>query len=385
LRGTDIAFTLKKCDYDINKAMDVLLNQVFFEESYASDDPQAIVTRGIEAFSEDHNIHRGRKKKKNKNKMRKLQGLDDDYAQSSSMPAQTTVNKWESASNDVLFISARVKMPASAVYSIYHENGGSQAKAIVALIEDDLRSAPNNDDIQSDSDVAELIQDFPTLSLEYCLALIRLTKPSTANAHELAKALTSSSTGAGKMALIPQYAPVKLSEVAPNTKPVSPSATLFSGDSKTLLAARSTAFDNASRYYRRGKSDRLMGGAAGYYGSLGRDYSAAIHNANAAEADALVASQSSTTHLDLHGVTVKEATRIVLERVQVWWDGLGESKIPGGGRSIGQGYRIVTGRGMHSEQGIAKVGPAVMKALLRDGWKVEAGGGELTVTGKMRR
>jgi hypothetical protein len=383
LRSADVAYMLNKCDHDLGKAMDVLLNQVFFEESPADLDGEAVVTRGIDAFSEVNNIRYGRRKK---NKKKKFQGLDE-YSQSSLMPAQEQANKWEIANNDIVFVSSRVKTPAAAVASLYHKNGASRIRTIIALIEDDLRSTTRgerSEDTQVYAHAVDLIQDFPGISFEYCSALIRLTAPSTANAHELAKVLAHMPTATGPAALIPQYAPLKLSNTSLDTRTALPSASPVGGDSRTLLIARSGAFDNASKYYRKGKSDRLMGGAAAYYSSLGRDYSAAINDAAAAEADALVSSQSSAVQLDLHGVTVKEATRIACEQAQIWWNGLGESRIPGGGRGIGQGYRIVTGVGRHSERGVAKLGPAVIKALLRNGWRTEVGSGVLTVTGKMR-
>jgi len=93
----------------------------------------------------------------------------------------------------------------------------------------------------------------------------------------------------------------------------------------------------------------------------------------------LVADQSTRTELDLHGVNVKDALRISRERVTTWWHELGEGRI--GGRGVGSGYRIVTGMGNHSEGGKGKLGPAVGKMLIREGWKVEVRGGVLIVTG----
>lgn len=131
-----------------------------------------------------------------------------------------------------------------------------------------------------------------------------------------------------------------------------------------------------------------MKAAAGYYSQLGRDLSTHLKAASESDADALVSSQSSATVLDLHGVSVQSATRIAAERTSAWWEGLGEARIPGGGRGggvIGGGYRIVTGLGRHSEGGRGKLGPAVVRTLVREGWKVEVGEGEVLVLGKARR
>ncbi|EHL00779.1 putative ubiquitin fusion degradation protein C12B10.01c [Glarea lozoyensis 74030] len=148
------------------------------------------------------------------------------------------------------------------------------------------------------------------------------------------------------------------------------------------MAARNNNFEKAAAYYRKGKSDHLMGGAAAYYALEGRNYNALAKASSSAAADALVAAQSSRTELDLHGVNVKDALRISRERVTNWWHELGEARIMGG---IGGGYRIVTGIGRHSEGGRLKLGPAVGKMLIREGWKVEVGSGVLVVKGIHRQ
>ncbi|KIW04308.1 uncharacterized protein PV09_04601 [Verruconis gallopava] len=387
LRPVDVKFTLGKCENDLGRAMDVLLNQVFFEEEDGSG--SLVAMRGVDAFSSPAQMPAPRRGRAKKSKARKFQDLNE-HARSASAPAHApaAVNRWEHANNEISFIATRVRMPIRAVASLYHMSGASQARTIAALMQAQMRDGTAQKvDAQQEAYAVDLTQDFPALSFEHCLALIRLTTPSTAYAHELAKALTMN--GEDTMppeALMPQYVPVKLDdETSLGPKSAAPSAaTTPVGDTKSLLAARSAAFENASRYYRKGKSNPLMGGAAAYYSQIGRDYSAALHSAQALDADALVASQSSATHLDLHGVTVKEATRIATERVKAWWDGLGERKIPGGGRAIGEGYRIVTGVGRHSEGGVAKLGPAVSRALVREGWRVEIGSGEVVVRGRIR-
>ncbi len=130
-----------------------------------------------------------------------------------------------------------------------------------------------------------------------------------------------------------------------------------------------------------------MKAAAGYYAQEGRNYNANVKVMNQADADALVDQQSSYAILDLHGVTVADATRIARQRTQMWWDSLGEQRIAeyGGARGGVGNYRIVVGLGRHSADGRGKLGPAVVKALVKEGWKVEVGSGELLVTGVNRR
>lgn len=123
----------------------------------------------------------------------------------------------------------------------------------------------------------------------------------------------------------------------------------------------------------------MMGGAAAYYSAVGRDHLERAKRDASAAADSLVDSQSHSSMLDLHGVSVQDAVRIASERVEEWWESLGDAKYMRGARPAG--YRIVTGVGRHSHDGTSRLGPAVGKMLAREGWKVEIGEGMLTVLG----
>lgn len=150
--------------------------------------------------------------------------------------------------------------------------------------------------------------------------------------------------------------------------------------------ARIAALSQATAAHRRAKSDRLMGGAAAYYGEVGREYSALSFNASARAADQLAASQSNATELDLHGIDVRNAVRIAEEKVEEWWEGLGESRVNGriGAVDRQTGYRVVVGLGKHSEGGHSKLGPAVTKALKQQGWRIEPAGAVIIVKGRAK-
>ena len=200
--------------------------------------------------------------------------------------------------------------------------------------------------------------------------------------------------------IIPQYkqlevneaeldwnAAVKKAKSAASSR--SPSSDMSSTTARrdAYALARTAAFSKANAAHRKAKSDRLMGGAAAYYGQVGRDYAALSSSASADAADALVASQSTPAQLDLHGVDVLNAIRIAQDRVEAWWNGLGESRVNGriGAEDRQIGYRIVVGLGRHSEGGKGKLGPAVTKMLKQEGWKVEPAGAVIVVKGPMKR
>ncbi|KAF2194103.1 hypothetical protein K469DRAFT_744815 [Zopfia rhizophila CBS 207.26] len=395
LRPDLIAFTLKKCNDDFGKATDELLNHVYFEDSRSSPGEEPVVAKGIDAFAEERHLpQRGKKGKgKGKQKLSLLYNTSSASASESDLNAQVPTNKWHDGSRDVEFIASRMKLSPKTVASMYHKNGASLPATIMAMVQLDV--AANQKRWEPDPAILqgaiELSSDFPSVELETAMALIRLTAPSTASAHELAKALTTAGVRTfipqGGIQLIPRYAPILLSDPTP-TSPTFPALPPSAPTQTTasLSAARDEAFTKASTAYRKGKSAPLMKAVAGYYSQVGRDLNANVKAMNESDADALVDSQSSSTKLDLHGVSVHSATRIARERVRAWWDGLGEDRIPGGGRrGVGEGYRIVIGLGRHSEGGRGRIGPAVVKALVKEGWKVEVGSGVLVVMGLARR
>jgi hypothetical protein len=395
LRPELIAYTLKKAGNDLDKATDELLNHVYFEDSRSSPTEEGSVAKGIDAFSEDYHVPQRSKKGKNKkNKKIALSALSSASV-SDSEPMSPITNRWLDTSRDVDYITSRTNLNHKTVASIYHANGASLSTTILALVRKEIQAHKKSGepDAALVQDAIELNAAFPTIDLEYALALVRLTDPSVTKAHDLAKALmeqpASETGGKGGIKLDLRYAPVNLSEessLAPQLPTLAPSPRIH--DSASLARARGDAFQQASAAYRKGKSTPLMRQAAGYYAQEGRDFNANLKAMSQVEADAFVASQSGATYLDLHGVTVPNATRIAKQRTQAWWNGLGEARIREWGNArggVGEGYRIVTGLGRHSEGGRGKIGPAVLKTLMSEGWKVEVGTGELRVTGLARR
>ncbi|TID13232.1 hypothetical protein E2P81_ATG10085 [Venturia nashicola] len=363
----DITYTLGKSKGNVTRSMDILLNHAWLNETREGE--EAISRRGIDAFDAEQGTRRNNKKNRRNRKFKSL----DEYASSDLRSSSQAVNKWEIANADINFITMRTELSSPVVSSTYHKNEASRPKTILAIAKQNVaeQKSTSNSDVL-DMDAVGLSRSFPTISYDIAAALIRLTSPSISYAHDFAKAVSSPSSSSSQIhRIIPQYAPIRISEDTDETP--SPPASPYAGSSASLLATRGAAFNQASHYYRKGKSDRLMGGAAAYYASVGREAHQALQATTAAEADALVSRQSTSTQLDLHGVNVKDATRIANHRVQQWWDNLGESKIKGGGRpGAGAGYQIITGVGHHSQGGVGKLGPAVFKSLASQGWKVEA-------------
>lgn len=393
-----VEYTLRKCNGSFARTMDTLLNLVYFEEAVGLEGEEKVKAKGIDAFDEAVNP-RGRKRKgKRKN------GRHPTNSRSSSenpMPAASVAqNHWQLASRDIEFIASRTNIPSKTVQSLYNKNGASVKATITAIIEQDIEKADEAipDDPVMAVNIATLASEFESLPLHFAAAIIRITNPSTAKAHELAKALVSCGSRTPDLSMppgkiIPQYAPVRLDDdgstkSAPMTRSSSPSSsssTTAAFSSAALANLRSSAFNSATTYHRKAGSNRLFGGAAAYYGQLGRDYHSQLRAASAAEADSLVSAQSSADVLDLHGISVADATRITELKVGKWWDGVRMREGRSNGERVGGGLTIVTGRGTHSKEGRGRIGPAVVRMLVKDGWKVEVGSGQVVVTGKVRR
>lgn len=404
-----IQHTLRKCNGKWNTAMEELLNHVYFGEAEDSEDGGKLKAKGVEGFSEVNIIRRGRKTKV---KGQKLRAMEERRAASlptsPQSPQSPASNKWQTAKEDVEFIATRTGIEAVTVKSTYNEQGGKVPQTINALLKQTMEETKKivTDDELVQRNALELGKDFPSVAPHYLAALIRLTHPSTSSAHELAKALTAkpndASTTQGGIQVIPLYARPTISDIDPENNPRKTHSAGPSQHSSSLAspvdptvalrgnayaAARAQAFAQASAAHRRAGSDRLMGGAAAYYSQLGRDLSALSFSASADAADAHAQQQSSATHLDLHGIDVLNGVRIAQERVDAWWNRLGESRVNGrvGAEDRGEGFRIVVGAGRHSEGGKGKLGPAVSKMLKNEGWRIETAGAVIVVKGKAKR
>jgi hypothetical protein len=400
LKTFDIKHVLERCGDNVERAIDELLSRAYLQDAYDTDGEHHAVPKGVDGFAQN-SAFQPQKRGKGKGKKKRPNAT---HRRSSSTPAAgatTVYNKWATTENDIEFIVTRTTLSPKAVRSAYHSSGGSLRTTIQTLSEANLKESTPSDDAEEaviEVHAAELSMNFPMIQRDQIKGIVQMTYPSTTSAQELARALfTSSSTGERPKPLeapiIPQYSKLRIDEQDDDAGFVTrsaPRAGIPSHTDAPLLAAnyhaaRSAAFAQAAAAYRRSRSQPLMGGAAAYYADVGRTASAAADAYSYTAANALVARQAVQGQIDLHGVDVKNGVRISCERVQDWWDG-GQAEWARQGKVQGNGgYRIVTGVGRHSVAGKGVLGPAVRKALVADGWKVEEAQGVLTVVGRARR
>jgi hypothetical protein len=390
---TELTIVLESHAGSLDKATDELLNLSFLnqgDESYSKPKP---VLKGIDAFIEDGQLARKGRRKRNRTK---------DSSRASSVASfgaesDSGYNVWSTMSEDVEYICSRTKLSPQVVRSAYHSSGARLGRTIQALAQKEgaqYDSAHEKDPIL-EIQLAEFQSQFGDVPKSYMYGLLSLARNIPSATQELLEAMTAPAESQEQDTLTPviHYTPVNLKEDGDGafetvTRPTRTAvgSPYVRGVAASHHAAASQSFSQASSAFRKSKSDRLMGGAAAYYSQVGHENIKRAKELRASEADSLVERQSSSTVLDLHGVSVADAVRIASNRAQGWWEGLGDTRYaPGGGGPARAGFRIVTGVGSHSKNHAPKIGPAVSKMLIREGWKVEIGHGELIVTGKARR
>lgn len=390
----ELSSVLKSHGGALDKATDELLNLSFLNQGYEEEPAQDTpVVKSIDAFAEATQLARKSRKKK------RTRTTESSRASSVSSPMHereyVPSNVWSTMSEDVDFICSRTSLHPQTVRSCYHEHGAHLPSTIRALAakEGTGYERLNEVDPLVDLQISEFQSQFHHVPKSQLYGLLILARKIPSAAYELLEAMTAPATNGGLEEIhnIAQYAPIDLKENTPIGSPTTTSWTNVKGgpgraSAASYRAAANQSFDQASAAYKRSKSDRLYGGVAAYHAELGRERALAARELKAAEADALVARQSSSNMLDLHGVSVQDAVRIANVQTQRWWDGLGDAKYASGGGGPGRaGFRIVTGVGSHSKNHAPRIGPAVSKMLIREGWKIEIGHGELIVTGKSRR
>ncbi|KAL4949734.1 hypothetical protein BDW69DRAFT_173695 [Aspergillus filifer] len=395
-----IEHTLRKSNGDVDKCMDVLLNFAFFEGEQLDEDGKVSLPKGIDGFE---NGDAGRKKSR-KRRGKNRSGKNRDNTSSDSLDSDfvsepiNTFNKWTTAQRDVDFICARTFpiLKKETVTSAYHANGASLPATIQALAKLHApkdRTVINEHPVMT-SQIDELKQDFPEIIPGLLAGLLKITRNSISAAHELAKAYMTvpAPRPAAELIKFTSTPPLlDIEEEAPKRRTATSSSSrdyeAFTASAGYHYTAGTEALTKASAAFRRGKSDKLMGGAAAYYSAVGRDHLERAKRDAAASADEYARRNATANSIDLHGLSVQDAVRITSDHVSEWWESLGESKYMRGsdGNAARGGYRIITGVGRHSHDGTSRLGPAVGKMLAREGWRVNVEPGVLTVVGIVRR
>ena len=128
-----------------------------------------------------------------------------------------------------------------------------------------------------------------------------------------------------------------------------------------------------------GASKHLYRQAAGVYVERAQEHGRSALQARSMSADILVQQTATANKIDLHGVTVQDGLRISLQKVQSWWQNLGEFRSR---KAKENPFTIITGVGKHSAGGVSQLRRAIVPALLQDGWKLEIGTAGFDIVGR---
>jgi hypothetical protein len=395
---------LEDCHDNLGRAMDVLLNLAFIEETQiaggrSQQTPDQIgdtlVPKSIDGFQAKENQNGAKRSRKKRNKQQR-QRLGELSSQTTDDPAP---NKWESGKKDIEFIASRAcSLHREKIASTYHANSMSIGATLRELA--DANAPADTREIEDDpvlvTQVGDLIHKYPGVGLTTLAGLIRIANNDVLTADELAEAL-SRRPALGSISNIITFvsAPPVIEEHDDATVPISYTDDGYADHmdvgqaaaaASSHFAARSAALAQASQSARRARSNPLYGGASAYYREVGNEQRQLAMRHLATASDRLVAKQSTNCDLDLHGVNVANAVRIARQSVEQWWEALGDQKyIRGGGRNAHGGFKIVCGVGHHSQDRKSHIGPAVWNMLRNEGWRVELDRGSMLVVGVERR
>jgi hypothetical protein len=291
----------------------------------------------------------------------------------------SAISKWDVLDSQIAFLSQSLSLAPSRVRSAFHTNGSSLPRTLRNLLND----IP---DERVDKDIiANLRAAFKHVDEASLRKILLGTKHNLDCAMELARILDHDKCFTTTV----RYSSV-LSKPQLHAAPAKASAPQIIDDGEGsyddmnylkshYLTKRNEAFAAASQSFRRSKSDALRSGVAAYYSALGREYDSKYRHYSQLAVNRLVAANSSPNSLDLHRVGVKDAIRLVEERVTAWWSRVGVMRDRGEIRAV-ENFVIIVGKGDRSKGG-SKLGPPVVGWLNRNGWGFYEGTGKIEVWG----
>ncbi|KAG6028212.1 hypothetical protein E4U19_001616 [Claviceps sp. Clav32 group G5] len=392
LKPYDVSYALKKADGDFQIALDDLLNIQYLQSTGQQ-------LKGVDGFFVTESKAGKRKRKKKGDK--KVASSDSDLSGSTSVSNETSAT--ENGQDEVQYIADRFGVRSDEVTPIYRNCEGSQGATVVKLLEQYISHGVETQDQAGKETSDTLIKKYRHVPPEFMPTIVHVSGSIPQFAEDIAALLNkhfSKPTKAKKIDLAYRLTPLPQGEIegsqylspgaanAARTGPACTSSTSLNvksvaealGRADTYHQARRDAASSAVQLHRRGASSPLYRQAAGYYADRAREQARYAQSATSTAADLLVDEQSTRRSIDLHGVLVHDGVRIARQKVQDWWQGLGEMRAKKA-REQG-GFTVITGLGRHSAGGVSQLRQCVAAALLQDGWKVSVETGKFVVLGR---
>jgi len=390
---------IKAAGGDVRKALDVMLNTEYLKGFEEKNTPSfGVSTTTYIEDDEDEDSIWAKRRPGNVSRPKTspwfqtptFPALEQSSSQKSPRNSRSqtpTRSQWDVLDSQILFLSQSLSLPSSRVRSAFHANSSSLPKTLREL----LKKIPED---RTDEDIiANLRSSFKNVDVSLLRKIVSGTKHDIDTAMELCRILDHDKPYHSVRTITAPSSNIKFSINL--TKPPAPEAQTQSGPRivdhgegtyeeimelrKWYLEKRNERFTAASQAYKRSKSDAQLSGVAAYYASEGRDYDIKYRHYSAIAANRLVQENSRKNSLDLHGVGVRDALRIVEEGVTNWWSHVEVLRDRGEIKAV-EKFVIITGRGDRYKSG-GKLGPEVSRWLRKNGWGFEDEDGQIVVWG----
>ncbi|RGP75631.1 hypothetical protein FLONG3_5608 [Fusarium longipes] len=378
LKEFDIKHCLKKADGDVQTALDELLNIQYLKSTGQE-------KKGIEGFFESED---GTTKKKRKNRKKGKKALGDETPSSSSGTSSPCPDDLKSMKrqDEIAYLADRLDLPFAVVSDIYYNKRCASGAAAVEILDQYMSQGIETQDKEGKKYASELAQKYQNVPEKYMSTIVQVTGSISQESDDIAALVSKhfvKNPWTEKLDVSYQLRPLPKEDmegfetVAPG---VGPSAYAQAAErAGQYNRAKREAAASAASLNRRGASNPLYRQAAGYYSERAREQARYEMSATSTAADLLVNNQSTSNSIDLHGVYVQDGVRIARQRVQAWWNGLGEFRTD---KARQQPFTVITGLGRHSAGGVSQLRQAVAAALLQDGWKMQVETGRFVVKGR---
>ena len=395
----DLKGVLKAAGGDVRKALDVLLNTEYLKGIEEKNTPSfgALTTTYIEDDEDEDSIWAKKRPgdMSRPNTSPRFQtptfpALEQSSPQKSPRNSRSQTparSRWDVLDSQILFLSQSLSLPSSRVRSAFHANASSLPKSLHELLKE-IPEGRTDEDI-----IANLRSSFKNVDVSLLRKIVSGTKHDIDTAMELSRILDHDKPDHSVRTISAPSSNIKFSINL--TKPPAPEAQTRSGPRivddgegtheeimelrQWYLEKRNERFTAASQAYKRSKSDAQLSGVAAYYASEGRNYDIKYRHYSAIAANRLVQENSRKNSVDLHGVGVRDALRIVEEGLTNWWSRVEVLRDRGEIKAVEE-FVIITGRGDRYKSG-GKLGPEVSRWLRKNGWGFEDGDGRIVVWG----
>ena len=286
---------------------------------------------------------------------------------------------------------------------VYYKKGCSSGAAAIDILDEYLALGIEAHDDAGKKHAQELIQKYRQVPEKYMSTIVQVSGSIPKFADDLAALLNKHFTKhpwTQKLNLSYSLTPLPQEDIEGSSSMSSPTSPTRSWpavtprpsparasqnyaqanqNATTYNDKRREALTSAAQMSRRGASSPLYRQAAGYYAERAREQGYYAVQASSDAADLLVDQTKTSKLIDLHGVQVQDGVRIARQRVQEWWDNLGEFRSR---KAKEQPFTVITGLGRHSAGGVSQMRQAVARALLQDGWRMQVDTGRFVVAGR---